>query len=147
MADILFSSWWYWLIGAAVLLILEIIVPGIFLIWLGLGAALTGLFLLVFPDAAPAWQLLALAASICLSVVAGLKWQRKLIRHQPTTLNQGLDGYIGQLGQVNQPFIQGQGRISLDDSSWPALCDAPLSGGQRVRITAVENGYFRVTPL
>ena len=94
MLELIFASHWYWLIAAAVLLILEIIIPGIFLIWLGLGAALVGLFLLVVPGADPAWQLLALAISTCMAVAAGLKWQKKLVRQQPSELNQGLEGFI-----------------------------------------------------
>ncbi len=146
MLELIFSSWWHWLIAAALLLILEILVPGIFLLWLGLGAALTSLFLLLFPDAGPAWQLLALATSIGVSVLAGLKWQKKLIRRQPTHLNQGLDGYIGQHALVSQDFAQGLGRIRIEDSSWPALCEQPLTAGQRVTIRAVEEGYFQVVP-
>lgn len=137
MLELIFASHWYWLIAAAVLLILEIIIPGIFLIWLGLGAALVGLFLLVVPGADPAWQLLALAISICMAVAAGLKWQKKLVRQQPSELNQGLEGFIGRTAVVSQAFEHGHGRVRLEDSSYPASCQAQPAEGQPVRVVAV----------
>lgn len=147
MLALVFSSYWYWLVAALLLLILEILVPGIFLLWIGLGAALVGLFLLLWPNAGPEWQLLALACSISLSVAAGLLWQRKLLRREPATVNRGLEEYLQQTAQVSQPFNQGHGRIRIDDSSWPARCEQPLEAGQWVRIVAIDHGLLVVQPV
>lgn len=147
MLELIFASHWYWLIAAAVLLILEIIVPGIFLIWLGLGAALVGLFLLVVPGADPAWQLLALAVSICIAVAAGLKWQRKLVRQQPSALNLGLEGFIGRTAQASQAFEHGLGRVRLEDSTYAARSNNLLESGQPVRVIAVDGETLIVESL
>lgn len=147
MMSLMFASYWYWLLAALLLLILEILVPGIFLLWIGLGAALVGLFLLLWPNAGPEWQLFALACSICLSVGAGLFWQRKLLRREPATVNRGLEEYLQQTAQVSQSFNQGHGRIRIDDSSWPARCEQPVDSGQLVKIIAIDNGLFVVQPL
>lgn len=149
MIESIFSSYWYWLIAAGVLLILEILVPGIFLIWLGLGAALVSLFLLLFPDASLPWQLLVLVVSISLSVLVGLKWQRRLLRQQPASLNLGLEGLVGRQAEVSQAFASGRGRIKLEDTSYTALSDtAEMAVGQAVRIVAATaNGAFKVQPL
>lgn len=147
MLELIFASHWYWLIAAALLLILEIIIPGIFLIWLGLGAALVGLFLLLAPGADPAWQLLALAVSICIAVAAGLKWQKKLLHRQPQSLNLGLEGFIGRSARVSQAFVHGQGRVYLEDSTYAAVCNsAALSEGLPVVVTAVDGGLLVVEP-
>lgn len=147
MLESIFAAWWYWFIAAFVLLILEIIVPGIFLVWLGMGAALVGLFLLAFPGADAAWQLLVLALSICGSVFVGLAWQRRIVHQDGTPLNQGLEGFIGRTALVSQPFQQGQGRIRLQDSSYPALCNASgLQAGQAVVITGVQGHALIVQP-
>lgn len=146
MLELIFASHWYWLIAAAVLLLLEIIVPGIFLIWLGLGAALVGLFLLVVPGADPAWQLLALAVSICIAVAAGLKWQRKLVRQQPSELNLGLEGFIGRTAVVSQAFEHGLGRVRLEDSSYAARCQEQPEVGQPVQVTGTDGHSLIVEP-
>lgn len=147
MLHALFASHWYWLIAGISLLILEIIVPGIFLLWLGLAAMLVGLFLLAVPEAGLAWQLAVLALSICIAVAAGLKWQKKLLRHQPHSLNQGLDGFIGRSVRVSQTFQHGQGRVHLEGSTYAATSSTPdLTEGQAVVVTAVSAGMLVVDP-
>ena len=49
LIDSLFSHPWYWLIAGAILMGLELMVAGVFLIWIGLGAVVTGLSVLLFP--------------------------------------------------------------------------------------------------
>lgn len=147
MLDLLFSSYWYWFIAAVILLILEILMPGVFLLWLGLGAAIVGLFLLVVPGAGLAWQLLVLAVSICIAVAAGLKWQKKLLNHQPHVLNQGMEGFIGRSALVSQAFQHGRGRIRLEDSTYTASCEVTdLAEGQPVEIVAVDGNKLVVKP-
>ncbi len=147
MLDLLFSSYWYWFIAAVILLILEILMPGVFLLWLGLGAAIVGLFLLAVPGAGLAWQLLVLAVSICVAVAAGLKWQKKLLNHQPHDLNQGFEGFIGRNALVSQAFQHGSGRIRLEDSTYTAYCEvSDLGEGQPVEIVAVKGNKLVVKP-
>lgn len=146
MLESLFDSYWYWFSLAALLLLLEIIVPGIFLIWLGMGAAFVGIFLVFFPQAGLAWQLFALVISISAAVALGLKWQKKILKTQPTTLNLGLEGYLERTAVVSQAFNQGRGRVSIDDSSFPAVYtgDEPLEIGQTVVIVATKEAGFVV---
>lgn len=145
MLESIFDSYWYWFSLAALLLLLEIIVPGIFLIWLGMGAAFVGVFLVIFPQADLAWQLFALVVSISGAVALGLKWQKKILKTQPATLNLGLEGYIERTAVVSQEFNQGRGRVRIDDSSFPAISeDDPLEVGQAVSIIAIQDNRFVV---
>ncbi|MDM7858393.1 NfeD family protein [Thiopseudomonas acetoxidans] len=146
MLESLFDSYWYWFSLATLLLLLEIIVPGIFLLWLGVGASFVGVFLLLFPQAGLAWQLFALIVSISAAVALGLKWQKRILKSQPTTLNLGLEGYLERTAVVSQAFSQGRGRVSIDDSSYPAICaeDCTLEVGQAVVIVATQETSFVV---
>lgn len=146
MFEWIFDSYWYWFSLAVLLLVLEVLIPGIFLLWLGMGAALVGFFLLLFPQASLAWQLFVLALSIGVAVTLGLKWQKKLLKTQPSTLNLGLEGYLGRTATVSQSFHQGHGRVSIDGSSFPAVCqEEQLEEGQRVEVTGVQDSVFLVT--
>lgn len=145
MLELIFASYWYWLFLAVFLLLLEALLPGIFLLWLGLGAAMVGIFLLLVPQAGLAWQLFALVLSISAAVAAGLKWQKKTVRSQPNSLNQGLEGYIGRTARVSQAFSHGLGRVSLEDSSFPARTDeTTLELNQVVTITGIHGAGFIV---
>src|SRR5690554_2711758 len=121
MLELIFSSYWYWLILALALLALEMILPGIFLFWLDLGAAAVGLFLLLFPEAGPAVQLLVLVISMLASVAAGLKWQIGNRKNKPAKISLGMDSYVGKTATVSTAFSGGQGRVSIDGSSSHAL--------------------------
>lgn len=135
--DALFDSYWYWFSAALLLLVLEILIPGAFLMWIGLGAAGVGGFLLLFPTASFAWQLAALAVSVTAAVLLGMAWQKRTQRTQEHGLNLGLETYIGRTAVVSQDFVQGQGRIRLDDSFFSAYADQSIVAGQSVVVVGV----------
>lgn len=140
----IFDSYWYWLSAALLLLLLEVLIPGAFLMWIGLGAAGVGVFLFIFPAAALAWQLIALAVSVTAAVLLGVAWQKKSRHQNPHGLNQGLASYVGRHAKASQDFVQGQGRVRLDDSSFVAHSDEPITTQQAVRIIAVDAQGFKV---
>jgi hypothetical protein len=55
---------WSWIILAAILLVLEVTSPGIFLMWFGFAAAITGVLAFAF-DISWQWQLVVLPADAC----------------------------------------------------------------------------------
>ncbi|MCK9238752.1 MAG: hypothetical protein M0P46_11835, partial [Thiopseudomonas sp.] len=68
------------------------------------------------------------------------------LKIQPATLNLGLEGYLERTAVVSQAFNQGRGRVSIDDSSFPAVCTGgePLEIGQTVVIVATKEASFVV---
>ncbi len=68
---------WIWLILAAVLLVLELTAPGIFLMWFGMAAAATGLIVFRY-DITWQWQLIWFCG---LSLVTVLLVNRYLHKH------------------------------------------------------------------
>ncbi|MCG7518459.1 NfeD family protein [Ruegeria sp. Ofav3-42] len=74
MADPFWLTWWLWLAGALALGILEIILPGFIFLGFAVGAAITGL-LLVIPGIAPNLPVLLLIFAV-LSLVSWLVLRR-----------------------------------------------------------------------
>ena len=66
----------WWLIAAMLLGGAELLVPGVFLVFLAFAAAVTGVFLLVFPELPVAAQLLSFAAWSVVAVLVGRRWYR-----------------------------------------------------------------------
>merc|ERR1711960_16790 len=64
---------WAWLVFAALLGIGEVLIPGVFLIWIAIAAAITGLAALALPIGLPL-QLLLFAALSIVAVYAGRRW-------------------------------------------------------------------------
>jgi membrane protein implicated in regulation of membrane protease activity len=137
---------WGWLIAGLILGIAEMIVPGVFLIWLGVAAVLTGLATLAFglPIAA---QFIVFALAALLSVYAG----RRFLKDNPieTTdplLNDRAARLIGQTVLVVDPIEGGEGRVKVGDGVWIARGpDTPP--GARVRVTRAEGATLFVEPL
>ena len=129
---------WSWIILGLVLMGLELVAPGVFLIWLGLAAMLTGLL-----DAALglSWQtaLLVFAALAVAAVVAGRMVTRPHADDEGgrPTLNRRGHALVGRVFTLETPIVEGSGRIRVDDSSWRVTGpDAPA--GERVRVVRIE---------
>ena len=67
------DSGWLWTIGGVLLLIAEIIAPGVFLVWIGIAAIVTGIFALLF-GIGIAGQLGLFALYAVLAVMAGRRF-------------------------------------------------------------------------
>lgn len=140
----IFDSFWYWLVAGVVLVAAEVVLSGVYLLWLGLGALTVGLFTAAWPDA-PTWlQWLILAVAMLGWVVVGVRWQRRSRASQPDILNTGLSAYVGARAQVSERFMNGRGRIRLNDSYYSATATQDLEQGTAVVILAVEGAEMRV---
>lgn len=140
----IFDSFWYWLVAGVVLVAAEVVLSGVYLLWLGLGALTVGLFTVAWPDA-PTWlQWLILAVAMLGWVVVGVRWQRRSRASQPDILNTGLSAYVGARAQVSERFVNGRGRIRLNDSYYSATAAQDLEQGAAVVILAVEGAEMRV---
>lgn len=105
----LFFSPWPWVIAGAILVGLEIVAPGVFLLWIGLGAVIVGLSVLVAPDLPMAWQLLVFAVAMLGSIGIGFAIQRRSrISLTATTLNRELDALVGRQAEAIDGFSGGR---------------------------------------
>lgn len=140
----IFDSFWYWLVAGVVLIATEVVVSGVYLLWLGLGALTVGLFTAAWPDA-PSWlQWLILAIAMLGWVVVGVRWQRRSRASQPDVLNTGLSSYVGARALVSDNFVNGRGRIRLNDSYYSATATQDLEQGAAVVVLAVDGAEMRV---
>jgi membrane protein implicated in regulation of membrane protease activity len=136
--------WWAWAVLAAAIGLAELHVPGSYLIWIALGAALTA-------AADAAWdlsisaQIGVFAGASALSCIAGYFVYRKVGRPRSTDspLNQRNLLMVGARGIVCTPFVGGRGKVRLDDSVW--LAEGPnLAEGTPVTVTAVRGARLLV---
>lgn len=139
--DILF---WHWWILAGMLLILELTSPVFFFLWLGFSAAAVGFLLLVFPNIPVEAQLVLFGI---LSVVAVLAWRkfrevRPPLSDQPL-LNQRGQQYTGRIFTLDQPIVNGVGKVQVDDSTW-RVKGPELPAGTPVRVVGVDGVVFVV---
>ena len=136
---------WIWLLAAAVLGIAEILVPGVFLIWLAAAAAVTGLAALVF-GIPVAFQLLTFALLSIAAVYGGRRWySNNPVESSDPLLNDRLARLKGETLVVVEQIENGRGRVRVGDSVWS--CRGPdCATGSRVRVIGSEGACLRVEP-
>ena len=115
-------AWWAWMILAGGLGLAEMFVPGAYLAWIALGAAVTGAADAAFGLSLEA-QLAVFAAATALSCAAGYFVYRELARRQQRheePLNERHRTMLGERGTVCEAFVNGRGKVRLGDSVWLA---------------------------
>ncbi len=129
---------WFWFILAGLLLIGELLAPGIFLLWLGIAAALTGLVHFVFSWG---WQAEAVTFAIFSIALVAASWrfvmnQRNKASDQPN-LNYRHANYIGRTVKLEHAIDHGRGKVRIDDTLWEV--EGPdLAKGTSVTIRSVN---------
>jgi len=144
-----FAMHYLWWIVALLLIAAEIVLPGYFLLWIGIGAAATGTLLLLAPGLSPLAQALAFAA-FALAACA-LYWYalrpRLQRRHggHAQRLNRRGEQMIGQRYVLAEAIVNGRGKAQVGDGQW--LVSGPdLPAGATVEVTGVEGTTLRVRP-
>lgn len=148
MMDGFAVTYWHWWILACALLGLEMLLPGVFFLWLSIAAGVVGVLLLLMPGLELAWQGFLFAA---LSVSSVIGWRIYMSKYpedsdQPL-LNRRGQQYVGRVFSVIEPIVNGYGRARVGDSIWKvAGPDCPA--GTRVKVLSVdENLCLQVEPV
>jgi membrane protein implicated in regulation of membrane protease activity len=135
-----------WILAGTLLLAAELALPGAFLIWVGLAAIGTGLFVLaVVPGfgATVAVFIALLGGGIALSLRL-----RRLRAARPAAVNSPEAGLVGRSGTLL--VSDGPGlRVRIGDSEWPARLPREMrvpDGPVRVRVEGVEGTTLVVRP-
>jgi len=135
---------WHWGIIAVILIILEVFAPGAFMIWLGIAAAVVSVVMLAFPDIT--WQTQFIIFAV-LSVASIYAWRLYARKNPPTsdqpTLNMRGEQYVNRTFTLEEPVVNGQGKIKVDDSTWK-IEGSDCESGTKVRVTGVDGVVLKV---
>ena len=134
---------WHWGILGAALLILEVLTPGIFFVWLALAALVLGLLELLLPLSVPL-QLVLYAALCLLCVWLGRRLLARLPRSaEAELLGRGAGRLVGRSVVLSEAIRNGEGRARIGDGNWAVRGpDAPA--GSSVVIVATDGPTLTV---
>ena len=141
-------AWWHWLIGGMILMSLELAMPSLFLLWVGLAAVLVGIIagLLAVPVA------LQFFLWAIFSLIFMWLWF-KVVRHPDRThAGQSKEGAIGMRGLLTRDITDlARGEVLfqspvLGSDRWPATADRPIKAGERVYVIDVQAQTLKVSP-
>jgi inner membrane protein len=137
---------WNWFILAALLFLVEVLAPGMFMMWLGLSAILVGII-----SSAVVWswqaQFIAFAIFAIASVPAWRYFARKVERPTGSPfLNRRADGYVGRVFTLDKPIVDGFGTVRIDDSVW-RVSGPDCPAGSRVKIARADGANLLVEAM
>ena len=141
---------WNWMALGLVLLALEIVVPGIFLLWIGIAAIIVGtLALMIGPSSFWSWEMQILLFLV-LSLVSAYIGKRVMangndVSDQPL-LNQLGEQLVGRTATLAEPIAEGRGRIRLGDTQW-RVTGPDLPAGTKVKVVSSSGTELGVEPV
>jgi len=137
-------QFWHWWIIGVVLVIVELITPGFFLLWIGIAAGVTGVVVFLMPDLSWEVQILIFAPLAVVAVVAARYYLlRNPIETADATLNRRGSQYVGRVFDLQDPIVNGIGKVKVADGVWRAEGpDLPI--GAKVKVTAVVGTVLKV---
>lgn len=138
-----FLGGWTWWIIAGLLLLVELVLPGVFFIWLALAGAIIGV-LDIFLDLS--WQIeIALFAVLSVVLVYFVRPRFSLPGGEPNNLNQRMYGYVGRSYVLDEAIVNGRGKVRIDDTLW-VVTGADRGKGEWVKVKSVDGASFAVEP-
>ncbi|WP_435418839.1 NfeD family protein [Parerythrobacter aurantius] len=136
---------WIWAALGLVLAALEILVPGVYLIWLAAAALITGVLTFVLDPGVPLQIVNFVSLALIMVFTA-----RRMLRDAPPSgadplMNRRGARLVGEMAVVSQDFAGGSGRVRLGDSEWLAK-GVDMKSGERVRVTGSDGAILLVAP-
>ena len=138
------ANYGWWLL-ALVLIGTELMLPGFFMLWIGIAAATMGVIMVFTPELS--FMLQAILFTMLALVSCFVYW--RFVRHaidEPTDqprLNRRAEQHIGRRYVLETAIINGQGKARVGDSLW--LVEGPeLPVGTTVEVVGVDGSTLKV---
>ncbi|WP_296747004.1 NfeD family protein [Mesorhizobium sp.] len=139
---------WNWMVLGIVLLVMEVVAPGVFMLWIGIAALIVGAVSLLFWDAASwTWQVQVLVFLVLAVISAFVGRRLSVARHDTTDqplLNRRGAQMVGRTATLAEPIKDGRGRIRLGDTLW-RVSGPDLPAGTQVRVTGAADTDLELT--
>lgn len=137
---------WLWIGAGLILAALEMLVPGVYLIWLALAAIATGVLVLAV-EPPVVMQIVSFVSLSLIFAYSAKRWLRdQPIASSDPLMNNRAGRLMGQTATVTHAIADGEGRVRIADGEWIATGpDCPA--GTRVRIAAVTGASVAVEPF
>jgi membrane protein implicated in regulation of membrane protease activity len=132
-----------WLLLAFVLTIAEIVAPGTFLFFFGMGALAAGLVAVANADLR--LQVLVFVVVSGLAVLFGRALYRRILARRDDASGIGR-GPLGEHGVVVDPIVDGRGKVRVRDTVWLAA-GPDLRPGAAVIVQRRDGTLLHVAPV
>jgi inner membrane protein len=137
---------WNWIILGGILLAVELMAPGTFILWLGVSAILVGLISFAidwnWQEQGVAFAILAVASMVFWWKLVRPRRQDKEASDQPF-LNRRAHGLVGRVFTLDKPIVDGAGTVRIGDTIW-RVTGPDCAAGSRVKIARADGAMLFV---
>jgi len=138
-----------WAAAALLLMAAEAIIPGAFLLWMGIAAAVVFVGVLLLPGSPELAQIAAFVVLSFISIQVYRKWIRGKGRERQSdhpTLNRRAVQHVGRVVALDAAIQGGMGRVKIGDAFWTV--EGPeLPQGASVRVISANGMNLQVEAL
>ncbi len=139
-----------WFLVGLVLLVLELVTPGLIIGFFGIGAWVVGIVCLM-TDVSTNTQLLIFIAASVLSLLLLRKWLKGVfLGHAGSKqdLTHDLEEFVGQRAVVKEKIVlKLGGKVEFHGSNWEAQADEQIETGTVVEIIGKDNITLKVKAI
>ena len=136
-----------WFIAGVVLILLELIVPGVFIIFFGVGALITASCTYLF-DISVGMQFLIFSVTSVLSLIFLRSYLLKKIYKKKEGEQDPDEEFIGGVGTcINSIAPDTDGKIEFKGTNWTAYSDSSIEEGNKVKIITKDGLRLGVEPV
>ncbi|WP_020400737.1 NfeD family protein [Kordiimonas gwangyangensis] len=140
------AHWIWWGLGL-LLLAGEMVITGVYLLWIGIAGLATGLVAFFMPGMGFDGHGLVFAAFGAASIYIGNRYfYAKFEEAGDPVVNTRGRSHVGRTYVVCAPIINGRGHVKVGDSQW--LASGPdAAEGTRVKVLSVDGTVLMVEPV
>jgi membrane protein implicated in regulation of membrane protease activity len=134
---------WLWFVLAAIFLLIELMLPGVFMLWLGLAAIMVGVITLT---AVLSWQAqLIMFAVLSIACIPAWRYFARKVEGPVDRpfLNRRAESYVGRVFTLDKPIVDGVGTIRIEDTVW-RVSGPSLPAGSRVKVSRADGAELAV---
>ena len=137
--DILADPAVIWFLVGLGLLLLEMVLPGLVILFFGVGAWVTALVCAI-TDINLNWQILIFLVASLLGLVLLRKYLKKrFFSRTDKEIDDQLEEFIGRKALAIDDFKDGSGKVEFKGTQWTARSKEPVSKGDRVIIRSKDS--------
>ena len=137
-----------WAALGTFLALLELFVPGVYLVWFGLaGLLLSGLT--YFYEISLMWQLIWFSISSAILAGIGFSVYRKVLKRETEHenyphLNDLASQYVGKIVTLQTNVVDNEAKVKVGDTVWLAKSETPMKAGDKAKVIGVEKGVVLI---
>ena len=137
-----------WFLIGLVLLLSEFFLPGLIILFFGVGCWVASLGLLFMPDMPLNIQLAIFLISSILSLALLRNYLKKWLGKSEKKDDSNLEEYVGRNCVAETDFVPGiGGKVSFKGALWEATSNSEIKKGDALTIKAVESIHLIVEPF